>query len=130
MTRPRPAKKPIVAALGGLLLLTAWLLRIAIADDAKAVATSRSRETDVAVALARNCLECHNTSDRKGGLDLTRREKASIGGDSGKALSLDDRDNSLLLKRIDAGEMPPKGRGKLSADERKLLSEWGNDRAI
>ena len=130
MTRPQSAQLPIFAALHGIVLLTALLTRVAIADDAKTVASSRSRETDVAVVLARNCLECHNASDRKGGLDLTRRENALIGGDSGKALSLDDRENSLLLKRIDAGEMPPKGRGKLSADDRKLLREWIKDGAI
>jgi hypothetical protein len=33
-------------------------------------------EARVAAVLARNCLECHNGSDRKGGLDLTRREAA------------------------------------------------------
>ncbi len=85
--------------------------------------TSISRATDVAVLLARNCLECHNSSDRKGGLDLTRREQALLGGDSGKVLKPGDLD-SVLLKRIDADEMPPKGRDKLSADDRKLLRDW------
>jgi hypothetical protein len=94
------------------------------------VATSRSRETDVAVVLARNCLECHNGSDHKGGLDLTRREKALAGGDSGEVLKLGDPENSLLVNRIEAGEMPPKGREKLSADDRRLLRDWIKDGAI
>ncbi|MBC7820929.1 MAG: PSD1 domain-containing protein, partial [Planctomycetaceae bacterium] len=93
------------------------------------VATSRSRETDVAVVLARNCLECHNASDRKGGLDLTRREKALAGADSGQVLKPGDLD-SLLVKRIESGEMPPKGRDRLSADDRKLLRDWVKDGAI
>ncbi len=130
MTCPRPAKNSIVAALGGLFLLSVLMLRAAIADDAARVATSRSRETDVAVVLARNCLECHNASDHKSGLDLTRREQALIGGDSGPAFKLADRANSLFLKRIDAGEMPPKGRGKLSTDDRRLLRDWVLDGAI
>ncbi len=83
---------------------------------------------DVAVVLARNCLECHNASDRKGGLDLTRREKALIGGDSGQVLKPGDLD-SLLVKRIESGEMPPKGRDKLSDEDRKLLHDWIKDGA-
>ncbi len=82
-----------------------------------------SLEADVALILARNCLECHNESDRKGGLDLTRREHALAGGDSGAAIKTNDLD-SLLLKRIDAGEMPPKGREPLSTADRQRLREW------
>ena len=99
--------------------LLAVTLVLAVVDSSLADDPSR----DVAVLLARNCLECHNASDHKGGLDLTRREKALAGGDSGVVLNPGDLD-SFLLKRIDAGEMPPKGRDKLSADDRKLLRDW------
>lgn len=84
---------------------------------------AKSLEADVAVLLARNCLECHNASDRKGGLDLTRREKALAGGDSGEVLKPGDLE-SVFLQRIESGEMPPKGRDPLSADDRRLLREW------
>ena len=94
------------------------LSRAASAEDAL------SLETQVAVVLARNCLECHNGSDHKGGLDLTRREKALAGGDSGVVLQAGEHDKSLLLARLDANEMPPDGRSKLSAEERKLVREW------
>ncbi len=130
MTRPRPTRKPIVAAISSSLVLLVSLFQPTAADDSAKPASSRTRETDVAIVLARNCLECHHASDRKGGLDLTRRDKALAGGDSGKAIQLDDRENSLLLKRIDAGEMPPKGRGQLSAEDRKLLRDWVKDGAI
>src|SRR5438045_4597499 len=83
-----------------------------------------SPEAQVAVLLARNCLECHNGSDRKGGLDLARREKALAGGDSGKALVPGDAKASLLLARVEAGEMPPQGRESLTAAERTLVREW------
>ena len=87
-------------------------------------ASPTSLEARVAVLVARNCLECHNASDHKGGLDLTRREKALAGGDSGKVLTPGDPDGSLLVKHVEAGEMPPKGRAKLSADERALVRNW------
>ena len=83
-----------------------------------------TRENRVAVLLARSCLECHNGSDRKGGLELTRREQALLGGDSGKVFAPGDPAGSLLLERVDAGEMPPKGHTPLTGDERALLREW------
>ena len=82
-----------------------------------------SPEARVALLLARHCLECHNASDRKGGLDLTRRASALEGGDSGEALKPGDLE-SLLLERIDAGEMPPKGREPLAAADRTLFRDW------
>ena len=45
------------------------------------ISTSRSRRL-----LARRCLDCHNPTDEKGGLDLTRAETAAAGGDSGVVL--------------------------------------------
>src|SRR5262245_16746986 len=83
------------------------------ADDAQAAAT-----------MARNCLECHNGSDKKGGLDLTRRERAMVGGDSGAALESGKPESSLLLKRIAAGEMPPEGRPPVPPAEQAILRDW------
>ena len=116
MARPRQAIRWIAAACGLILSSVSVTSRPVVADD-------------VAIVLARNCLECHNASDRKGGLDLTRREKALAGGDSGQVLKPGDLD-SLLVKRIESGEMPPKGRDKLSADDLKLLRDWVKDGAI
>jgi hypothetical protein len=81
-------------------------------------------EARVAVLLARNCLECHNAWDHKGGLDLTRRDRALAGGDSGRVLKPADPDHSLLLERVAAAEMPPKGRAKLSKQDHALLRRW------
>jgi mono/diheme cytochrome c family protein len=91
--------------------------------------TSKDRAADVAVLLARNCLECHSAADHKGGLDLTQRAKTLTGGDSGPALKSGDLD-SLLLKRVEAGEVPPKVREKLSTDDRRLLRDWIKGGAI
>jgi mono/diheme cytochrome c family protein len=83
-----------------------------------------SPEERVALLLARNCLECHNASDHKGGLDLTQREGALSGGDSGPAIKPGEPAESLLIERVAAGEMPPKGRAKLSDAEGQLVHEW------
>jgi hypothetical protein len=83
-----------------------------------------SRDAQAAALLARHCLECHNPSERKGGLDLTRRERALAGGDTGKVLLPGDPDSSELVRRIESGKMPPRGRAKLGNDERALLRRW------
>jgi hypothetical protein len=83
-----------------------------------------SRDAQAAALLARHCLECHNPSERKGGLDLTRRERALAGGDSGKVLLPGNADNSALVRRIESGKMPPRGRAKLGKEERALLRQW------
>ena len=82
-----------------------------------------SPEANIAALLARNCLECHSGAEPKGGLDLTRRERALAGGESGAALKPGD-ESSLLLRRIDAGEMPPEGRPPLTSEQRAELRTW------
>jgi hypothetical protein len=76
------------------------------------------------VLLARHCLECHNASDHKGGLDLTRRERALAGGKHGKSLTPGDPDHSLILERVVSAEMPPSKRAKLSQQELGVLRQW------
>jgi hypothetical protein len=74
--------------------------------------------------LAARCLECHNAHETKGGLNLTRRETALSGGDSGAAIDPAHPAESRILRRIAAGEMPPKGRSPLGPEESKLLLQW------
>jgi hypothetical protein len=83
----------------------------------------------IAPLLARHCLGCHNPSDKKGGLDLTRRESMISGGDSGTAMLPGNADESLLWQRVAADEMPPARQGAatsvaLAASEKALLRQW------
>jgi hypothetical protein len=55
-------------------------------------------------------------------LDLTRRAQALAGGDSGQVLKPGDL-GSLLVKRVHVGEMPPKGRDWLTAEDRQRPRE-------
>ena len=75
--------------------------------------------------LARNCLECHNGSDKKGGLDLTRRERAGGWRERGRSCSRRKIPKpASVVHRIEAGEMPPKGETAISAAERAAVREW------
>jgi hypothetical protein len=76
----------------------------------------------VAPLLARRCLGCHNPTDRKGRLDLTRPEALTHGRDGGPLVVPGKPDASPLLQRVLAGEMPP--RRPLPGEEKALLRGW------
>ena len=84
-------------------------------------------DREIAPLLSKRCLECHNAADAKGGLRLTTRDLALVGGESGKVLVPSRPDHSLMLKRVKTGEMPPVSRGqsqKLPDHEIALLRRW------
>jgi hypothetical protein len=86
-------------------------------------------ESQVASLLARHCLECHDSSSKKGGLDLSRKEGALAGGESGRAINPGKAAESLLWEFVESDEMPKK-RPALSAQEKKLLRQWIDSGAI
>lgn len=87
-----------------------------------AVDASGHFDRELAPLLAARCLGCHNPSERKGGLDLTSRTGALQGGESGAAVVPGNPEESLLIRRLRAGEMPPAG--ELPGDQIEMLAEW------
>jgi hypothetical protein len=80
-------------------------------------------ETKVAPLLAKHCLECHDTGNRKGKLDLSRRVAAFAGGSEGPPIVPGKPEQSLLWEVVESDEMPKK-RAALSAAEKKVLRDW------
>ncbi len=83
-------------------------------------------ERDVAPILVERCLGCHSGAEPKAGLDLSTREGALRGGESGPAFVPGDV-ASLLLKRVTRGEMPPREDEDdigLSTSEVGTLRSW------
>jgi hypothetical protein len=81
-------------------------------------------ERDVRPILRAHCLDCHgNQNVRKGSLDMRLRRLLVKGGESGPAISPGQPDESYLLDRVKAGEMPP-GDQKLSSTEIAVLETW------
>lgn len=80
-----------------------------------------------AVTILQNrCTPCHGTQKQKNGLRLDNREKALLGGDSGKAIDLEHPDQSRILKHIQSkgsDRMPPKGES-LTPSEIQTVREW------
>ncbi|HSG71565.1 MAG TPA: DUF1549 domain-containing protein, partial [Planctomycetaceae bacterium] len=72
--------------------------------------------------LAQKCLVCHDSRETKGGLDLSAKETALKGGESGAVLVPGKLGESYLWERISSDEMPPKH--PLSDDEKSLFKTW------
>jgi mono/diheme cytochrome c family protein len=87
-------------------------------------AHSLTFERDVRPILRAHCLDCHgNQNVRKGGLDMRLRRLMVKGGESGPVISPGHPEESYLLDRVKAREMPP-GDQKLSSAEIAVLETW------
>ena len=83
-------------------------------------------ETQIAPIILRRCSGCHNPSDNAGGLNLLSLETALAGGKSGEpAIKPSDIDDSYVITRLEAGEMPPAGKGNPpTPEEVATLKRW------
>lgn len=86
-------------------------------------------ERDIAPLLAARCGKCHGEAEAEAGLDVRRRANLLVGGDSGASLVPGKPDESLLWKRVSAGEMPPEGETAFSDAEKETLRLWIADGA-
>ncbi len=87
-----------------------------------ALSAASDLETRATAILSARCLGCHNPDQKIAGLVLTSREYAVTGGKSGAALTPGKPDESLLLKKLAAGEMPPGN--PLPEADRQTIREW------
>ncbi len=81
-------------------------------------------ETDIVPILEARCLKCHGDGKLEAGLDLRRRFLILKGGDSGAGFVAEKPDESLLIQKIMADEMPPKDEGRLDDKQKALLRRW------
>ena len=82
---------------------------------------------DIAPLIAQHCLSCHSGPEPKGKLDLSSRETAMSGGESGRVIEAGNPDGSLLWQNIDSDQMPPKK--PIPAAEKARLKKWIADGA-
>ena len=77
-------------------------------------------ERSVAPIIATHCLECHDTANSKGDLDLSQKVTAF---EDNLIISKGKSNKSLLWETIVKDEMPKK-RALLTAEEKKVIKEW------
>jgi hypothetical protein len=90
-------------------------------------------DSTIADIFSKRCIECHNSREPNGELNLTQAEPFIVGGASGKAVVPGNSDASLFIARIESGEMPPPKNGKsqkLHESEIQSLREWVNSGAV
>ncbi len=86
-------------------------------------------EQEIAPLLAQNCLECHDSASKKGGLDLSRKTAALAGGESGEVILPGKSQESLLWDQIESGDMPPSGE-PLSDKDKAFVRKWIDGGAV
>jgi len=79
-------------------------------------------DRQIAPLLAQRCLNCHAGDETKGKLDLSSREKAMAGGESGPVIVPGNANESLLWQHVESDAMPPKK--PLAAEEKTRLRAW------
>jgi mono/diheme cytochrome c family protein len=113
-TVPRPLVRLAI-------VLSGLMPGLATADPPKADAAAAARDGEfekfVKPLLARHCLECHSTKAEKGGLDLERFVTVAH-------VRKDVKPWQGIVEQVEAGEMPPKEKPQLSAEDKRRLLEW------
>ena len=83
----------------------------------------------IAPLLSRHCLECHDTVNHKGRLDLSKKSTAFATAKKETVIVPGKSAESLLWEVVEADDMPNE-RDSLSVDEKKLLRKWIDDGAV
>ena len=78
--------------------------------------------TKIAPLLSKHCLECHDSSSRKGKLDLSRKG-AALAWENGDLLKPGKSADSVMWKAVESNDMPDE-RTPLNAEEKALLKSW------
>ena len=94
-----------------------------LAAQRKRLAAAAHFETKVAPILARRCVECHDTVNKEGGLDLSRQQGLLAGGEGGKVLVAGKPLQSTLWTQVAEDKMP-QDREPLTAKEKADLRRW------
>lgn len=107
-----------------------WIDSGAPFGDSPDVSTPELTQHDVIPILLLRCTVCHGARKREGDLDLRTHAAMLKGGKSGPAIVPGKPEDTLLLKRIHTGEMPPRQRlieatvKPMEPDEVEKLTRW------
>ncbi len=109
--------------------IRAWIAGGMLFDSAGDDVASISQHDVIPILLLR-CTVCHGTRLKEAGLDLRSKAGMLAGGKSGPAIVPGKPEESLLLKKIHAEEMPPRRRvvevsiKPIEPPEIEILEKW------
>ena len=104
-------------------IISTWLLGLFFAKAA-GQPTALTFERDIRPILKEFCFDCHGAEkELKGGLDLRLRRLIARGGEHGAAIVPGKPDESLLIRQLREGEMPPEGK-KVPGEQIEILAQW------
>ncbi|MEC9330936.1 MAG: DUF1592 domain-containing protein [Verrucomicrobiota bacterium] len=86
-------------------------------------------DEEIVPILSKHCLECHDTLNRKGKLDLSRKAHAYSLDNGDKVIIPGKSVESLLWEVVESDDMPDE-REPLSDLEKNLLRKWIDDGAV
>ena len=86
-------------------------------------------EREIAPLLSRHCLECHDTVNHKGTLDLSQKSTAFATSKKETVIVPGKSAESLLWEVVEADDMPNE-RDPLSAAKKTKLRKWIDDGAV
>ena len=112
---------------GRTLLLLSVLILGPMGLDTATASEAEAAVSKVARIFVVRCLECHSEREASGKLVLVDKRSIEAGGESGPAVVAGKPDQSPLIARVIAGEMPPPKRGhsqKLTDAEIGILRDW------
>ncbi len=107
-----------------------WIASGARPGPAESVKSEVLTQHDVLPILLRHCTVCHGLHRKEGGLDLRTRSAMLCGGKSGPAIVVGKPELSPLIKKVRAGQMPPRDRlvevsvKPIEQDEIAVLARW------
>ncbi len=113
--------------------IKAWIAsgaRLQQGSPQELIAASEVSNHDIEPLLLLRCAVCHGGRTKEAELDVRTKESLLRGGRSGPAIVLGKPDQSLILQKIHAGEMPPRKRlieagvFPFSASEIEQLTRW------
>lgn len=95
-------------------------LPAAVAQESSAPEFGR----DVLPIFQKTCTGCHGPKARMAGLDLHEASLVLRGGENGAVVTPGKAKESLLLKRVREGSMPPGGSNRLTEAEVATIEKW------
>lgn len=111
-------------------LIKKWIDAGASFGESVKKAEREVTQHDVVPSLLLRCTVCHGRHVQEGGLDLRTRESMLKGGKSGPAFVVGKPDESLMVTRVRAEEMPPHAKltdvsvKPMDPEELKTLTKW------